>query len=58
MNPKYPVYIVSKGRWTNNITSNALNRMHVPHYVVVEAHEYANYSKTIKGEVIILPSRS
>jgi len=39
MNPKYPVYIVSKGRWKTRLTSKALDRINVPYYIVVEAHE-------------------
>ena len=43
VNPRYPVYIVSKGRWERNPTSKALKRMGVPFYMVVEKDEYCNY---------------
>ena len=47
MNPRYPIYIVSKGRWEQRLTANALNLMKVPFKMVVEKHEYDNYKKYI-----------
>ena len=43
--PRYPVYIVSKGRARRQLTSRALQHMGVPHYVVVEAQELDKYAK-------------
>jgi hypothetical protein len=43
MNPKHPVYIISKGRWEHRLTSRALHRMGVRHFVVVEAQEHDRY---------------
>ena len=40
MNPKYPVYIISKGRWDNGLTARTLERMNVPFKIVVEPQEY------------------
>ena len=40
MNPKYPIYIVSKGRWKNGLTYKALNDMNVPYKMIVESNEY------------------
>ena len=31
MNPDYPVYIISKGRWETRLTSKALEKMGVPY---------------------------
>ena len=45
MNPKYPIYIVSKGRWESRQTSKALESMKVPYYVIVEEDEYDKYCK-------------
>ena len=45
MNPRYPIYIVSKGRWEQRLTANTLNLMKVPFKMVVEEHEYDNYTK-------------
>tara|TARA_Y100000310_G_scaffold302947_1_gene340822 strand:- start:321 stop:1184 length:864 start_codon:yes stop_codon:yes gene_type:complete len=58
MNPKYPIYIVSKGRWESRLTSKALESMGVPYFIVVEEQEYENYVKQVKnGKVLILPSK-
>ncbi len=42
--PKYPIYIVSKGRGGRQLTSRALQYMRVPHYVVVERQELEKYA--------------
>jgi hypothetical protein len=56
MNPKHPVYIVSKGRWESRLTSKALERMKVPYHIVVEEQEYDNYAKVIDpSKILILP---
>jgi hypothetical protein len=57
MNPKYPIYIISKGRWDSRLTSKALESMGVPYRIVVEPSEYDNYSKVIDSSKILkLPS--
>lgn len=56
MNPKYPVYIISKGRWENRLTSKALEKMKVPYSIVIEPQEYDNYATVIdKEKILILP---
>lgn len=50
--PKYPVYIISKGRWESRKTSNALERMNVPYHIVIEPQEYDNYSEVIDPQKI------
>lgn len=56
MNPKYPIYIISKGRWVSRLTSKALERMRVPYRIVVEPQEYEKYSECISPDkIIILP---
>lgn len=58
MKNKYPIYIVSKGRWDTRQTSKALESMGVPYFIVVEAQEYMNYSSVISPEkIIILPQK-
>ena len=47
VNPRYPVYIISKGRWKNPQTARALERMGVPYHIVVEPQEYDNYAAVI-----------
>jgi hypothetical protein len=56
VNPRYPVYIVSKGRAKSRMTSNALERMSVPYWIVVEPQEYDEYVSVIDPEkVLVLP---
>jgi len=56
MNPKYPIYIVSKGRWDSRLTSKALEQMNVPYHIVVEQQEYDNYANVISPEkILVLP---
>lgn len=57
MNPRFPVYIVSKGRWKRRPTANMLEAMEVPYYIVVEADEYENYKEVVKGIPLILPQK-
>lgn len=57
MNPKYPVYIVSKGRSKNGLTTKALNKMSVPHYIVVEQSEFELYRKNTSADLLILPEK-
>ncbi|MCA6383101.1 MAG: hypothetical protein IM620_06435, partial [Cytophagales bacterium] len=46
-NPKYPVFIVSKGRSDSMITSRSLARMKVPHYIVIEPQDEESYEKAL-----------
>lgn len=56
MNPKYPVYIVSKGRWDSRLTSKALEYMGVPYSIIVEHDEYNEYAKVIdRQKILVLP---
>jgi len=56
MNPSYPVYIISKGRWESRLTSKALEEMGVPYHIVIEPQEFDDYAAVIDGEkILILP---
>ena len=56
MNPNYPVYIVSKGRWKTRLTSKALERIGVPYRIVVEASEREAYEQAVGSDkVLVLP---
>lgn len=56
MNPKYPIYIVSKGRYESRLTSKALEEMNVPYHIIVEEQEYDDYAKVINPDkILILP---
>lgn len=52
MKPKYPVYVISKGRWESRLTVKALEAMGVPYHIVIEPQEYANYSAVIAPDKI------
>lgn len=43
INPKYPVYIVSKNRSDSMFTSRSLSRMKVPHNIVIEPQDEEPY---------------
>jgi len=56
MNPEYPIYVISKGRWESRLTVKALEKMNVPYHIVVEPQEYDNYAEVIdKKKIYILP---
>jgi hypothetical protein len=56
MNPKYPFYIISKGRWGSRFTSKALEKMTVPYHIVIEPQEYEQYASVIdKEKIYVLP---
>lgn len=53
---KYPIYILSKGRWEKTITADELDEMKVDYKIVVEPKEYDNYVKKInKNKILKLP---
>jgi hypothetical protein len=54
MNPKYPIYIISKGRSKNCLTARELKYMNVPFYLVIEPKEYNQY-KHITNNIVVLP---
>jgi len=56
VNPSYPVYIISKGRWESRFTSNALEEMSVPYHIVIEPQEYDQYAAVIDSDrILVLP---
>lgn len=56
MNPEYPVYIISKGRWESRLTSKALESANVPYHIVIEPQEYDNYATVIDpARILVLP---
>lgn len=48
-NPVNPIYIVSKGRHDSMLTSRSLNRMRVPHYIVIEPQDEILYKKALEN---------
>lgn len=56
INPKYPVYVISKGRWESRLTVLSLERMQVPHRVVIEPQERDEYARVMNpSKLLILP---
>lgn len=59
MNPSYPIYIISKGRWKSRKTSKALEKMVVPYHIVVEPQEYDAYAAMIDPDkILVLPFKN
>jgi len=55
-NPKYPVYIISKGRWESRHTSKALEKMDVSYHIVIEPQELNDYAAVIdRDKILVLP---
>ena len=58
MNPKYPVFIPSKGRADSRLTQKALDIIGVPYYVVVEEAEHDEYAAVTdlkRNKILTLP---
>lgn len=56
--PRYPIYVVSKGRYYSRLTCKALDAMRVSYFVVVESSEYRHYARFIPAErLLVLPVR-
>lgn len=53
VNPRYPVYIISKGRWKKRQTAKALEAIKVPYHIVVEPQEYKHYAAVIDPKKIL-----
>lgn len=52
--PRYPVYVISKGRWETPWTAEALRAIGVPHKVVVEPSEATHYVAALGEERLII----
>lgn len=50
---RYPIYIISKGRWENPLTVKALEKINADYKIVVEPTEVGQYKKTIAEERIL-----
>lgn len=54
---KYPIFVISKGRWESRQTSRTLEEIGIPYRIVVEESEYANYAAVIDPKkILVLPS--
>jgi hypothetical protein len=58
VNPRYPIYVPTKGRWETRHTIKALDRIGVPYRAVVEAQEYDAYASVMdRRRLLVLPHR-
>jgi len=54
--PKYPIYIISKGRWDSRLTSKYFEWAGIDYKIVVEKQEYDKYAEVIDPKkIIVLP---
>ena len=54
--PKYPIYIISKGRADSRLTSKTLDELNVPYHIVIEKDEYDAYAENIHpSKILTLP---
>ena len=53
MNPNFPIFVISKGRWESRLTSKTFERTNIPYRIVIEPQEYDDYVKFINKEKII-----
>jgi hypothetical protein len=52
--PRYPVYVISKGRWRWNLTAKALDQMGVPYRLVVEPQEADDYAAEVDPSLLLV----
>ena len=53
---KYPVYIISKGRWENPLTIRSLEKLGIDFHVVIEPQEYNQYESAVSPDnILVLP---
>lgn len=56
MNPKYPIYVISKGRAKSRLTAKALDLCRIPYRIVIEPQEFTEYAAVIDpAKIMQLP---
>jgi len=59
MNPKYPIFIPTKGRYKNPMTIKAFEKLDIPYKAVVEHQEYRKYKAIIdRNKILVLPHQN
>lgn len=54
--PRYPVYVISKGRWESRLTAKALDKIGVEYRIVIEPQEFDQYATVIDpARILTLP---
>lgn len=56
--PKYQIYIPSRGRWDCCFTAKILSAHNIDFFIVVEPQEVENYEKVFPGRTIVLPKNN
>lgn len=51
--PRYPIYVISKGRWESRKTVKALDKLGLRYWLVVEPQEYDNYAYYVDPKRIL-----
>jgi len=54
MTPRFPIYIVSKGRADSRLTIKALRAMEVSFHVIVERQEFDDYAKHVSANELLI----
>ncbi len=58
MQPRYPIFIPTKGRYKTPYTIRLMQRLNIPFTAVVEATEWEEYSKVVPPDkILVLPHR-
>ena len=58
MNPRFPVFIPTKGRWESRLTIKALETIGVPYTAFIEAQEYEQYAAVVNpANLHVMPHR-
>jgi hypothetical protein len=59
MNPDYPVFVPTKGRYKTPFTIKALESRRIPYTAVIEKQEYDFYKPVVKtGSILVLPHQN
>lgn len=55
--PRFPVYVISKGRWEKRLTADSLDKIGVPYRLVIEPQEVENYvgAGVDRSKILVLP---
>ena len=51
---RYPIYIVSKGRWESRLTAKSLDQIGAPYCIIVESQEFDQYAAVIDPAKILV----
>jgi len=53
---RFPIYVISKGRWEQTLTASALQKLGIPYSIVVEPQEADAYRRALPAaRVLVLP---